>query len=142
MKTIEQVVEGYKSETLDGRDIGRLSDFLNVSQLSKFGVDMEDDEAAQHTPIPLTREAVMERLERDLAFAFEKALGRRGISAGMMFYVIKMWNYILEDGLEDFDDNNYAQYGLPLFKATAVHYGLDNPIGDDSGSEHKYSSEG
>ncbi|AFX93531.1 hypothetical protein G646_gp063 [Serratia phage phiMAM1] len=142
MKTIEQVVAGYKSETLDGRDIGRLADFLTVEQLKTFDLELCDDSAAAHVALPLTREAVMERLERDLAFAFEKALSRRGISAGMMFYVIKMWNYILEDGLEDFDDNNYAQYGLPLFKATAVHYGLDNPIGDDSGSEHKYSSEG
>uniref|UniRef100_A0AAU8KZZ0 Uncharacterized protein n=1 Tax=Serratia phage Kevin TaxID=3161161 RepID=A0AAU8KZZ0_9CAUD len=142
MKTIENVVQHYVSETLDGRDIARLSDFLHPSQLSKFGVELTDDEASQHMPVPLTREAVMERLERDLEFAFEKALGQRGISAGMMFYVIKMWNWILEEGLEDFDDENYAQYGLPLFKATAVKYGFNNPIGDDTGSERKYSSEG
>jgi hypothetical protein len=48
-----------------------------------------------------------------------------------------MWNWILDEGLEDFDD--YAQYGLPLFKATAVKYGFENPIGDDYGNEYKYS---
>lgn len=32
-------------------------------------------------------------------------------------------------------------YGLPLFKATALLYGFDNPIGDDSGSEEYYNEE-
>lgn len=32
-------------------------------------------------------------------------------------------------------------YGLPLFKATAVKYGWDNPIGEDSGRERKYDSQ-
>lgn len=39
------------------------------------------------------------------------------------------------------DDNDYAFYGLPLFKATAVKYGWDNPIGEDSGRERKYDSQ-
>ena len=58
-----------------------------------------------------------------------------------MFEVVKMWNWILEEGLENFSDNDYAQYGLPLFKATAIKYGFDNPIGTDSGCEFKYSDE-
>jgi hypothetical protein len=60
-------------------------------------------------------------------------------AAGMMYEVVEMWNWILEEGLEDFTD--YAQYGLPLFKATAVKYGFDNPIGDDDGDEFQYSAE-
>lgn len=35
----------------------------------------------------------------------------------------------------------YGFYGLPLFKATAVKYGWDNPIGEDSGRERKYDSQ-
>lgn len=143
MKTIEQVIESYKSETLDGRDINRLSQFLTIEELKTLGFEFSSDIAAlSHHPIPLTREAVLESLERDLAFAFEKALNRRGLSAGMMWEVVQMWNYILEEGLEDFSDDNYAQYGLPLFKATALKYGFNNPIGDDTGAEDKYSSEG
>ena len=30
---------------------------------------------------------------------------------------------------------------LPLFRATAVKYGWDNPIGEDSGRERKYDSQ-
>lgn len=29
----------------------------------------------------------------------------------------------LEEGLEDWDEDNYAMYGKPLFKATAEKYG-------------------
>jgi hypothetical protein len=84
---------------------------------------------------------VLAQLKKDVAFGFEKALNQRGISAGLMSEVVKMWNWILEEGLENYDeDNGYAQYGLPLFKATAVKYGFDNPIGDNNGDEDEYAS--
>ena len=85
---------------------------------------------------PFTRENVLKQLEKDVAFGFEKALGKRGISSSFMYEVVKMWNWVLEEGLENFD--NYPMYGLPLFKATAVKYGFDNPIGDDDGDEEEY----
>lgn len=59
----------------------------------------------------------------------------------LMFECVMMWNYILEEGLEDWDEDDYRFYGLPLFKATAVKYGWDNPIGEDSGRERKYDSQ-
>lgn len=37
--------------------------------------------------------------------------------------------------------NDYRFYGLPLFKAMAVKYGWNNPIGEDSGREKKYNSQ-
>ena len=67
-------------------------------------------------------------------------MGQRGISASLMFEVVQMWNWILEEGLENYGDGNYAQYGLPLFKKTAVKYGFNNPIGNDKGNENKYAS--
>jgi hypothetical protein len=86
---------------------------------------------------PFTRENIIEDLKGDVSFGFEKALNQRGISASLMFYTVKMWNWILEEGLEDFDDYNY--YGLPLFKATALKYGFPNEIGDDLGNGSKYN---
>ena len=70
----------------------------------------------------------------------KKALDRRGISASLMFAVVLRWNRVLEEGLEDYPEDNYAMY-LPLFKATAEKYGWENPIGDDSGSEDYYNEE-
>lgn len=139
MKTLDFIIENYKSETLDGRDLNRLAQFVPKERLSEIGLSLKD-ENAEWNHKELTRENVLEQLKSDVEFGFEKALDKRGISAGLMYEVVSMWNWILEEGLEDFD--NYAQYGLPLFKATAVKYGFDNPIGEDDGNEYKYSSEG
>lgn len=135
MKTIEQI-KAYKSYAIDGRDVSRLVDFIPESDLQVMGIELKPEHIGKHKPIKLTRKAVLSRLKADLAFSFEKALGKRGISASCMYEVIQMWNWVLEEGLEDFED--YPQYGLPLFKATAEKYGFPNPLGDDTGKERKY----
>lgn len=137
MKTVEQILK-YEFQCQDGRDLYRLFDFLTEEQINFFGATLKEEYKGTHKAIPFTRENVLNKLEGDVAFAFEKALDKRGISASFMYEVVKMWNWILEEGLETFDD--YAQYGLPLFKATALKYGFDNPIGEDTGEESKYSS--
>ena len=58
-----------------------------------------------------------------------------------MYCVIKMWNQVLGNELGDWPDDNYAQYGLPLLKATALKYNYCNPIGNDQGNEYKYNME-
>jgi len=137
MKTLEQI-KGYKTKAMDGRDLHRLFVFIPEDQLKDFGLELKDKYFGTHKELPLTKENVLERLKSDLAFAFEKALEQRGISSSFMFQVIRMWNWILEEGLDDWPDDNYAMYGLPLYKATALKYGFDNPIGDDIGNEDKY----
>lgn len=62
-------------------------------------------------------------------------------AASLMFYVVLRWNQVLEEGLENYPEENYAMYGLPLFKATAVKYGWENPIGDDNGDEEFYNEQ-
>lgn len=140
MKTLEQIITDYKSETLDGRDLNRLAKFVSEADLPKIGVTLKDEYVGTWEPIPFTRDNVLAQLKDDVAFGFQKALDQRGISAGLMWGVVSMWNWVLEEGLEDFPEDNYAQYGLPLFKATAVKYGFRNPIGEDSGTEDKYAS--
>jgi hypothetical protein len=139
MKILEQIRTLYKSETLDGRDLYRLSQFVPQEQLQDFGLILQGGET--HEAIPYTRENVLAQLEKDVAFGFEKALGQRGISSSLMFSVVQMWNWILEEGLDDWPDDNYAQYGLPLFKATAIKYGFKDEIDGDGGNEYKYSSD-
>lgn len=58
-----------------------------------------------------------------------------------MFSVVKMWNWILEEGLQDWSDDDYAQYGLPLFKATAQKYGFPDEIDGKDGDEFEFSSD-
>jgi hypothetical protein len=138
VKTLEQVKKMYKSATLDGRDLDRLAQFIPEPELKDFGLELKEEAKGTWEHIPMTRENVLQQLEQDVAFGFEKALDQRCLSAGLMYAVVQMWNWILEEGLENFDE--YAQYGLPLFKETAVKYGFDNPIGDDKGNEDHYAS--
>lgn len=138
MKTLEQLLGCYEDSTFDGRFSGRFAQFVPDDKLAAFGLCLaEGVEPGTREVKEFTRENVLEQLKEDVAFGFEKALNKRGISAGLMYEVVGQWNKILEEGLEDF--SSYAMYGLPLFKATAIKYGFDNPIGGDSGREDKYN---
>ena len=136
MKTLKQIKKDYKSRTLDGRDLIRLMEFIPEKDLTDFGIKLKKEYVGKHKHKPLTKKNILKHLKEDIEFGFEKVLDQRGISAGMIYEVVSMWNWILEEGLEDF--NEYAQYGLPLLKATALKYNFNNPIGDDKGNESKY----
>lgn len=140
MKSIEEILS-YESQSFDGRDLNRLADFMTVEQMQKFDLEVSNPDSWKTEE--LTRENVLKRLESDLAFAFEKALDKRGLSAGLMYGVIKMWMWVLDehDDLVNWSDDNYAQYGLPYLKAVALRYGLPNEIGDDAGDEPQYSAD-
>lgn len=123
MKTIQEVLDNYSEyETfLDDRFGVRFAGFLTAEQLPVIGFSLK--EGATHEPIPFTRENVLAQLKKDIEFGMEKAMNQRGISSELMYHVVRSWNKILEDGLEDFD--NYGSYGLPLFRETANKYGFD-----------------
>jgi len=161
MLTQEAVLEAVRAKTianaLDGRDAVRLADFFDVKDWPALGVspkpcDEHDDcrgskdlaracamKRVEHTPRPWTREAVLEQLRDDVAFGLEKALGRRGLSASAMHSVVCMWLTVLED--DEIDREDYAQYGLPVFRAVALKYGFQNPIGNDRGDEAHYAED-
>ena len=133
MKTLNEILDNYKdyAVVLDDRFGSRLAKFLTEEQLEKIGFKYDGDE-----PKEWTRGNILEQLKSDVEFGFEKALDQRDISASLMFYVVLRWNQVLEEGLENYPE---AMYGLPLFKATAVKYGWENPIGDDNGDEEFYN---
>jgi len=140
MKTREQVLEiikaGKESKCIDGRDYGRLVKFFPVENWKDLGFEPTGN-GSSFEEKELTRKNVLYELKEDLSFAFDKALNKRGISASLMYDVIKMWMWVLDDE-ELYNFKEYAMYGLPLLKAVALRYGFDNRIGDDKGSEDKY----
>lgn len=140
MKTLNEILDNYKDYAVafDDRFGARLEKFLTKEQLEKIGFKYDGDEPYPE-PKEWTRENILEQLKSDVEFGFEKALDQRGISASLMFYVVLRWNQVLEEGLENYPEENCAMYGLPLFKATAVKYGWENPIGDDNGDEEFYN---
>lgn len=129
MKTLNEILDNYKdyAVVLDDRFGSRLAKFLTEEQLEKIGFKYDGDEPYPE-PKEWTRGNILEQLKSDVEFGFEKALDQRGISASLMFYVVLRWNQVLEEGLENYPEENYAMYGLPLFKATAEKYGWENPI--------------
>lgn len=139
MKTIEEIIKNYENyeTSIEDRFGRRLCQFLTREQMVKIGFELGEN--VNHIPKEWTRENIINQLKSDVEFGFEKALDKRGISSSLMFSVVMSWNKVLEEGLEDWDEDNYRYYGLPLFKATALKYGFDNPIGDDYGDECKYN---
>lgn len=126
---------------IDGRDRRRLAAWFAKSDWPKLGLTATTTE--DHEIQPWTDEAFRAQLADDLAFAFEKATNKRAISAELMAWVVLMWLWILESPLHAKHVNfeHYPQYGLPMLKDVALAFGLPNPIGDDAGTEHKYSAE-
>ena len=126
MKTIEHIIEHYSDyETyLDDRFGRRLCDFLTPEQAEMIGWKVDTDGVKQ-SPKPWTKENILEQLKDDVEFGWKKACGERGISSSLMFDVVLKWCRILEDGLEHWDENHYAPYGKPLFKAVATKYGWE-----------------
>ena len=148
MLTKEQIIEAVKSgregAPLDNRDYKRLIQFFEPKDWAVFGFTPKEDADKTFTPKEFTRENVLEQLKSDVEFGFQKALDRRGISAGLMHCVVAMWMWVLEDmelsAMFESDDK-YPMYGLPCFKAVAVKYGFPNPIGEDVGDERQYCDE-
>lgn len=125
-----------KSNSLLGDMFGRrLRQFLTIEQAKSIDWEVLKK---YHNPIEFTKQNIIKQLESDVAFGFKKALEKNLLISKLMVDVVKEWLFILEDPLKDFDD--YSMYGLPLFKAVAVKYGFDNPIGEDDGSEDKYGN--
>lgn len=85
---------------------------------------------SEHLKYPLTDEFVRSEATDYLRFAFDKAIGHRGISAGRS--VEKMAQYAWLLGLDDAlsfaeDGDNYAYYGVPVLKKMAEVFCVEMP---------------
>lgn len=121
MKSLEQI-KAYKSQTLDNRDIIRLVNFMPEEYLNDMGIELKDEYKGKHVPKELTRENILEQLKEDVLFGYEKAINQRGISSYLMYEVVRMWNWILEEGLEDLTSN--SDYEIDYFKIVAEKYNI------------------
>lgn len=142
-QVFEQIKGGRDTGCLDRRDFKRLASYFPVEDWAVLGIKpSETFDPAKYKVKDWTRDNIVSDLAGDVDFGFEKALGKRGISASLMHACVKLWLWILEDPLYGQADELYTQYALPLFKAVALQYGLPNEIGEDGGDEDKYSEEG
>jgi hypothetical protein len=128
MKSLEQIVAEHQ-DNINGTLLGvqdrlgaRLCQFLTEEQGNALGFVVKPG-YSWDGPIPFTEENVLKQLEKDVKFGWEKACDHRGISAELMYDVVKGWCKILENEFADWED--YAPYGTPLFLAVAKKYGFD-----------------
>jgi len=154
MKTLEEVLENNVQYILSRNDIIRLATYVPYDKLHLLGIKLKPDvsikefeEKWNKKVKPFTRENIIKELKYSVAYGFEVALEPKEIleyikklNVEMALHAVMLWNWILEEGLENWPGSNCTYHGLPLFKATALKYNFDNPIGDDSGKEEKYNS--
>ena len=123
MKTWNEVMEAIRSKTLtchsfDGREFSRLASYAADDELAILGYELK--EGVQTRNIKTWDFAtVVQDAREDLDFAFEKARAERGLSASSMYWVMKMWNWVLNDSpipSKD-DDDDYNPYGLPFLES-------------------------
>lgn len=90
----------------------------------------EDKFNADATP---TDESVHAEIVRYLAFAWEKALDHRGLSAARSIEHMRAWLWLLGDHellAVTHDDDRFPQYGAPILAAISRKYGAAIPEGD------------
>lgn len=124
MKPIKEILDNYNEyETpLEDRFGYRLSDFLTVEEMESIGIELKDEYKKTWEPQKWTKENIIEQLKDDIEFGIEKAENQRGISANLMFCVVKSWLKVLEDDemLKEFE--NYDNYGLESFYKAKEKY--------------------
>lgn len=127
MKKIEEIINNYDEYKtyIDDRFGIRFCDFLTSEQAKEIGFEIKKEYVDEHNKNikEWNRDNILEQLKEDVKFGWEKACDERGISSSLMYDVVLKWNRILEEGLENWDEDNYAMYGKPLFEATAKKYG-------------------
>lgn len=115
----EHIDEIEYDDLFDRRFTKRFVDFLPADEWEKFGFSYTGDD--KFIPKEWTKENVINQLKEDLDFAIEKATNQRGISASLMYDVLRSWCKVLENGLED---TEYGWYGDKLIKAVDEYYGF------------------
>lgn len=116
----EHIDEIEMDDFCDRRFTKKLLDFLPVEEWETFG--FKQKEKREHNPKEWTKENIIIQLKEDLEFAIEKAINHRGISASLMYDVLRSWCMILENGLEK---TAYGWYGDKLIKAVDEYYNFE-----------------
>ena len=114
---VKEHIKEFDDSLIDTRFTKRFIDFLPTNEWEKFGYKYTG--IKEYTPKEWTEENVIAQLKEDVEFGIEKATNHRGISASLMFDVVKAWCKILENGL---DTSDYGWYGDTLFKAVDDYY--------------------
>lgn len=126
MRTEKEIVEFY--ENRKGRDyLGTYAQEL-VTRLSFRNAKpylTQDSTSKKWKPLKRDKETILKEMSDYIEFAWGKAIGHRGISAGRSIQHFISWLFLLgDDVLLKFaeDDSNYSYYGVPILRAISKKY--------------------
>lgn len=97
-------------------------DALNFGWLAL--IELLPETYTKGEPPPFTDAGLIEHMRDYLAFAFEKAIDHRGLSAIRSVQKFRAWLWVL--GVE-LDTSDYPSYGVPILKRVAALLGVDLP---------------
>lgn len=110
-------------------------DFESAKQFLKNGAEKEQWEI-DGIPLSLAEAAIKADLESYLAFAWDKAVHHRGLSASRSIDKIKAWLWLLEEDelLAKIENREipFAQYGAPILYAVSTKYGFYYPTWEEA----------
>lgn len=130
-RTDEEIVARIKEVEEKGDDI---FGFIRMDLISylPFNIakpfleeDTKEEDLKLHEP---TREHLLDEMRKYMDFAVKKAINHRGLSASRSINHYEAWAWLMGD---EFDWENYTNYGCPILKAICEKYGF--PVPTDEG---------
>ena len=119
MKSIDEVIEyysRYQTPIVDKFGV-RLYDFLDESQIKKLGFTPSIYQS--YMPKEWNETNILNQLKEDLELGWEECCNRNEPSARLMYYVVKSWCIILENG---YDRIPYSKCGTYMFRTINDYY--------------------
>lgn len=126
-RLVELVIKEKEEDQVFGFGLQVLMAHIDLDTLLKTFPGM--DPAGGHEPVQTTEEATQDFLDY-MVFAWDKALGQRGLSAGRSIQKLGAWLQVLgRDDLHELinDENLYAPYGAPALIAVCERMGIQVP---------------
>lgn len=130
MRTDEEIIA--RIDEVEGRDwLGtEISDLLRRLPFEKAKPFLSEEvKESEWECLPRDRESVIKEIAGYMEFAWDKANGCRGISAGRSLSHFSAWVWLAGDDLGDLTD--YEFYGKDHLCRICEHYGIDHKQYDD-----------
>lgn len=131
MRSPDEIVARVKMLDEDGGDFFgfQRTDLVSVLDFEHAQPFLRPEATAADWETPPTDDELRQRAIDYLTFAFEKAQNHRGISAGRSVDHFSAWLWLLGILPDNWEDIDYAQYGVPkLFAACGA---LGQPVPTD-----------
>jgi len=136
MRSIEEIFAKANDASFAdffGTRVGDLVEWLPFDKAREWlkPESTEEDWTKAGFPRPRTDDEVIGQIKSYMPFAWEKANGCRGLSAGRSLCHMSAWLWLLgvDDAVEQLDE--YSHYGKPQLRAICEAFGIDWHALDD-----------